>query len=561
MSDPHTIFEWVAARDFVGKSDSETASVIWLIREQCRKVGLDVTERALLERLLEQKTGLKPKHLALPPAINVVERDERAKRLEAFADGDDPSLIDPRNGASAAEAFLRWTEDDAAWPKIVRFGGEFFRAQRSHYEPVSDEEITAMIYEFLDGKRDVATNAPIKPDRALVETILHAVKAAALIQPGAVPCWLGEARGRPDTRNVIPFGNGLLDLESRQLIRPTRGWFGLNARDFNWLPRATAPQWCTFLASVFGDDVEAIEAIAEWFGYLLTVDTSQQKALLVIGPPRSGKGTILRVLRQLLGATNVAAPTLAGLGGAFGLQGLVGKLAALISDARISRAADILAIGETILRVTGEDSVSVPRKFKDDWNGRLVARFVVVSNELPALLDQSGALSSRFVVIKLRNSFLGREDLGLTDRLLEELPGIVNWALDGLDRLRERGHFRQPASALDAVHQLEALASPVKAFIGECCALEAGASVGCGALYAAWAHWAAVQGRDHVGTQQTFGRDLAAALPGVRVTRPRVNGGRERHYEGVRLVLSGPRSDPLWVLSETEKEEEIGSEP
>ena len=82
---------------------------------------------------------------------------------------------------------------------------------------------------------------------------------------------------------------------------------------------------------------------------------------------------------------------------------------------------------------------------RSPWQGKLHVRFLILTNELPRITDASGALASRFVLLTLRNSFLGREDLQLTDKLLTELPGILNAALKGLDRLRDRGNFRMPA--------------------------------------------------------------------------------------------------------------------
>ena len=75
--------------------------------------------------------------------------------------------------------------------------------------------------------------------------------------------------------------------------------------------------------------------------------------------------------------------------------------------------------------------MTVDRKFRDGWTGRLETRFLLLSNELPRLGDTSGALASRFIILLLRNSFFGKEDLGLTDRLMKEMPGILKWSLDG----------------------------------------------------------------------------------------------------------------------------------
>ena len=70
-------------------------------------------------------------------------------------------------------------------------------------------------------------------------------------------------------------------------------------------------------------------------------DTRQQKILMLVGPKRSGKGTIAKVLAQLIGLKNVCAPTLASLGMNFGLWPLVGKSLAIIADARLSNRSDI----------------------------------------------------------------------------------------------------------------------------------------------------------------------------------------------------------------------------
>src|SRR3954447_16808437 len=100
-----------------------------------------------------------------------------------------------------------------------------------------------------------------------------------------------------------------------------------------------------------------------------------------------------------------------------------------------------------------------------------------MTNVRPQLADPSGALPSRFVILKTAASFLGREDHGLTDKLLAELPGILNWSVQGYRRLRERGRFIEPASAQEALEQLELLGSPIKAFLSECCEVGPGLSV------------------------------------------------------------------------------------
>ena len=102
---------------------------------------------------------------------------------------------------------------------------------------------------------------------------------------------------------------------------------------------------------------------------------------------------------------------------------------------------------------------------------------MILTNELPRIADSSGALASRFHRPDAHKSFYGREDHDLTGRLLGELPGILNWSIEGWERLRDRGRFQQPASSAEAIQELEDLGSPIGAFIRERCTVAPGRSV------------------------------------------------------------------------------------
>jgi putative DNA primase/helicase len=222
----------------------------------------------------------------------------------------------------------------------------------------------------------------------------------------------------------------------------------------------------------------------------------------------------------------------------FGLSPLVGKPVAIVADARL-RSEDAVIV-ERLLSISGEDLLTVDRKYQDHWNGRLPTRFVLISNETPRLQDSSGAVASRFVILTMTRSFYDNPDVNLTDELLGELPGILQWALAGLDRLTERGHFTQPKSSLEVQQELEDLASPMGAFLRDCCTVGPGHRVPVAELWRTWHTWCDSQG-EKAGTVQTFGRDLRAAVPNVKVMRPREHDSRYREYVGIALT-DGPAS-------------------
>ena len=238
----------------------------------------------------------------------------------------------------------------------------------------------------------------------------------------------------------------------------------------------------------------------------------------------------------MLGKHHVAGPTLAGMGTNFGLSPLIGKPVAIISDARLGSGDATSVVTERLLSISGEDTLTVDRKYREPWTGQLPTRLVILSNELPRLTDSSGALASRFIMLIMQRSFYGVEDPDLTKKLCTELPGIFNWALDGLERLRERGRFQQPAASEDAVREMEDLSSPMGAFVRERCVVGPAHEVPCDGLYQAWRQWCQDHGRDRPGTTQTFSRDLRAVLPGIKVERPWSGGGsRPRVYVGIGL--------------------------
>jgi len=195
-------------------------------------------------------------------------------------------------------------------------------------------------------------------------------------------------------------------------------------------------------------------------------------------------------------------------------------------------------ITERLLVISGEDSILIDRKNLPAVTLKLPTRIMLVSNELPRLTDASGALASRFIILTLTRSFIDHEDTGLTAKLLTELPGILLWALEGWKRLQARGKLVTPGSSLDAVEELGDLASPISAFVKECCEVAPGKSATPDRLFISWKAWCQRQGRDHPGTLQSFCRDLRAAVPGLAMSKPRKagGGGRERVYEGIEVV-------------------------
>jgi putative DNA primase/helicase len=401
-----------------------------------------------------------------------------------------------------------------------------------------------------------------KVTRNLVADVINALAALTRVSPEeapAAPAWIRGATG-PDPAELVPLRNGILHLPTGDLIPPTPHYFNLHACPFEYDAAAPEPaEWLAFLRSVWGEDAESVGLLQEWFGYLITPDKSQQKILLMLGPPRSGKGTISRVLQALVGPESCCNPSFASLADSFGLAPLVGPTVALVDDARVPSRSDANVITGHLLSISGNDAVDVNRKHALALKSvKLGVRFVVSSNEIPQLPDRGRALPKRWSVLQFSRSFVGSEDTGLEGRLLAELPGIFLWAVEGWRRLRERGRFTRPAASADAHDGLEENAAPVGVFIEDRCEVGQSFRVAVADLFEEWKRWCAETGRKDSGTREEFGRQLRAAGMGVKAGTVREGNKTVRGYIGIRIRevsddVTGVTGDSIYA-----REEEIG---
>ncbi|MCC5032296.1 phage/plasmid primase, P4 family [Streptomyces sp. WAC 00631] len=458
-------------------------------------------------------------------------------------------LPPPSNPLAVARRLLPDWQTDTGRLICRRWRGSWMRWTGTRWRELDEQQVRADLYTRLEhatystpGKDGQPELRDWAPTRTKISNLLDALGAVTLLPTEVdAPAWITpESDGEQDGSPIVACDNGLLRIRDRALLPHSPGFFNLVSVPYDYDPAATAPTWESFLQRIWPHDPEAISALQEWFGYVLSGRTDQQKILLIKGPSRSGKGTIARVLKELVGRDNLAGPTLAGLGSNFGLSSLLGKPLAVISDARLS-GKDGGQVVERLLTISGEDTIDIDRKFRDPWTGKLPTRLMILTNELPNFGDSSGVIARRFVVLSMTLSWLGREDTSLTDKLATEMPGILNWALDGLARLEERGRITEPASSRESVVIMQDTASPTSAFVRERCAIGPDCTVPVDTLWAIWREWAEDNGVRAVGTKQMFGRNLQSVVPQLHRARPRDQYGRQvPTYVGITLTQCHP---------------------
>lgn len=448
-------------------------------------------------------------------------------------------ILDTKNFMDMARELISelfWDGDKLA--TLFRSNATWYQYNKSCYKEKSHEYVNSQVWQWLAKSICETKNgiARVQPNPSMVRGVIEAMNALTFEDNIAAPSWRTEmpANYLP-AKDFISLYNGLLEIPTRELIRHTPNYFTLHSLPYIWDENIDLPNnFFEFLNQIWGDDQESIDTLQEIFGYLLTADNSFQKMFIILGPKRSGKGTIGRILEKLLGENNVCGGTLGTLANNFGLESWLDKLLVTMSDVRVSPRSDKQAAVERLLMISGGDKVSVDRKHRPAWQGYLSARILMLTNELPQLGDTSGALASRFICLKTSNSFYGKEDPDLGKKLENELPAILNWALQGLERLRERGRFIQPKSAMDSLEALETINSPILNFGAERCEFGPSLKISKDGLFEEWESYC-LSSNQNAGTKDRFCENLLCAFPSVKRYRPRAGDQRLQYFTGIAL--------------------------
>jgi putative DNA primase/helicase len=445
------------------------------------------------------------------------------------------------NFPELAERFIEEHYTLGETSTLRRYEGNWWVWRHHHYTPVLNDVIRAELYDFFRDSLVLSKSA--------IDNLMDSLKAAVQVRSPSMPCWVASGSHYPRPEDVLAFTNGWLSIpelleRKPRLNPPTPLWFSSEHCAFNYRPNDECPTWLRCLNDWFPDDPDSQNLLQEWFGYCLTSDTAHHKFLFLIGPPRTGKSTILNVLQTLLGGTEqVASTTLQSLGGEFGLQPLIGKNLVQMGEFRISNTKDHSEGLQRMISIIGEDPMYVRRKRIDDLASyKFTTRFMVAGNMVPRLSDSSGALLERMLLLDLEYArpIIDCPDTGLYPKLISEASGILNWAIEGLIRLRTNGRFSQPQTSTDRRNEFELELNPLSEFVREC--LTVSPNVGdipAADLYYVYTKWHEKYraGRSPF-TSLIFGRYLTGAASGrIRLRRAtRVN--PEPHFVGCRLTPS-----------------------
>jgi putative DNA primase/helicase len=250
---------------------------------------------------------MKNSHVSAEQHYSDAHKQRRRNRASGGDGNGRPRLLPPPSAPMAvARLFVEMHCLHEQARTIQCWGGSWWTWRATHWAEVGERTVRSLLYHFTESAiyLDPKGNpVPWAPTRRRIGDLLEALAAICILpQEFAQPCWLdGRASGQ-----IVAVENGLLDIDSRLLYPHTPLYFSTVSVPFAYDPGAPKPQrFLDFLDELWPQEPEAVDALAEWCGYVISGRTNLQKMLLMVGPTRGGKGVIARILTALIGKPNV----------------------------------------------------------------------------------------------------------------------------------------------------------------------------------------------------------------------------------------------------------------
>jgi putative DNA primase/helicase len=408
-----------------------------------------------------------------------------------------------------------------------------FYAWSNHFAPLQDRIIERRVFAFIRTTFD---------QKNLTSQILRDVLKMASLQ-------LPDDRlldAIPD--NSVAFMNVSFDLVNQTEFTPSPHRFTTLAFPYAYeeVIQAQCPVFKNFLKTSLvreddnlKPDEELIQLMQEIFGNFLLTSAKSVGASFFVGDGANGKSRLADVAIALLGKQNISALSIQRLTtNPFAPATLAGK------RLNVSNEEESKFLASDVFKaLVSSEYIQAEKKFGDSFEFRPYAHFLFCTNRMPKFDGIDYGLKRRLLLIPFHRVFLPAErDEQLADKLLNELPGILAWALRGAKRLIDnKGIMSQPDASATMMHNLEEEISSAIEFFNSICELVPGETWELASdswlanedLYKLYVQWCQDNGRKPQASIN-FHRDIGKHIPGV-ISKFDKHGGVSFRKKNIRI--------------------------
>lgn len=480
---------------------SNYADLVMLAREIYRERGVEAA-RSWWNALL--RAG------SIPAALREA-MDELQEELEAESEVPAAGEVEQEGTSTKPtddELRDEWLD---AHPDTAFGLGSWRRYESGRWPEVEDHLVKREIERTIEGAKDQG----IRPTVSRLRSVHELAKVHTFVPAS-------EWDTDPD---ILVCANGTLHIPTQELRAHSKSDYATGAVPYDFDPGEDCPTFRYVLASTVP---EAAGFIQEFAGLSLTVDTSYEMALWFYGLPGGGKSTLILGLQAMLG-TRCGLLGIANIERSrFALSGIVGKTLVVSTE----QPAGYIQSTNLINTIISGEPITVERKYHDPVDVIPRCKIVWSMNELPQVSSTTDGLFRRVKVVQFPIIPPNDRDPSVKQLVGDEGPGILNWALEGLGRLRERGCFEIPDCVKEATEEFRISNDKAALFLADECELDEEASVRASVLYGRYREWC-----DNNGRRAESSTKMAAEWQRLDLERDRDSQGT--FYRGVRLRKVG----------------------
>jgi putative DNA primase/helicase len=338
---------------------------------------------------------------------------------------------------------------------------------------------------------------------------------------------------------LLGVSNGVVDLRTGKFREARKEDYIIKQAGTAYDAAATCPTWEKFLSRVLAENAELISFIQRAVGYSLTADISEQVLFFLYGTGQNGKSTFAETLKYLFGTYMIKATTALYTLDRYGkepeteIARLVGKR--LVTGSETEEGAKLAE--SRVKDITGGDTLTGRALYCPAFNFLPTHKLWIYGNHRPDVRGNDDGIWRRIRLIPFKVQIPEKQrDLKLLEKLLQELPGILNWAIKGCLEWQKNG-LAAPRVVLDATAEYRDEEDELGDFIAERCI--PGGQVNRKQLYDAYHGWAEAGGTKMPMKHKAFAKRIRVR-PGISEGKS----GKNRYWNGISLPCAGTNTTP-----------------
>ncbi|MHB1042358.1 MAG: DNA primase family protein [Eubacteriales bacterium] len=383
---------------------------------------------------------------------------------------------------------LRWVKDDT---------GEVFRRAKETVQGIYEEAAAAVSEET---RKELAKHAV----RSESEARIKAMVSLAESEPG-IPVTTDQFDADQWLLNVA---NGTIDLRTSELRPHRREDLITKICPVEYHPKDSCPTWLAFLERIMDGNTALMVYLQKAMGYSLTGSTREKAVFLCHGVGDNGKTTLVNAVMELMGDYAMSLP----------LEALMERdRNAPTNDIARLKGARFVAGVETeagrkmsevlVKQLSGQDVITARFLHQEFFEFKPTCKIFIATNYKPVIRGDDLAIWRRVRLIPFETVIPPTEqDKELPDKLREELPGILAWAVHGAVAWFEDG-LGEPEEVKAATEGYRSEMDSFSGFIEENCLINPTIKASAASLYEAYSTWCKDSGARDIG-QRNFGLRL-----------------------------------------------------